>query len=144
MSESDVVLSCENVGICYRKPRKLGSRNSRKEREFWPFRGLNLEVRRGETLGVVGRNGAGKSTLLRLLAGVTLPDEGSVWRKKGLNIQLLSVNLGFERILSGRENAIMAGMLLGKSYKYMKAKLPAIEEFSELGSFFDEPVYCLV
>ena len=137
----DVLLRCEGVGVCYRKPYKLGQSHDREDREFWPFQGLELELKRGETLGVVGRNGAGKSTLLRLLAGVTHPDAGRLLKRPKLNIQLLSVNLGFERILSGRENAVMAGMLLGKSRKEMESRLEAIKEFSELGEFFEQPVY---
>jgi lipopolysaccharide transport system ATP-binding protein len=137
----DVLLRCEDVGICYRKPYKLGRSHSRSDREFWPFRDLNLELKRGETLGVVGRNGAGKSTLLRLLAGVTHPDAGRLVKRPKLNIQLLSVNLGFERILSGRENAVMAGMLLGKTRSEMVERVEAIKEFSELGDFFEQPVY---
>jgi lipopolysaccharide transport system ATP-binding protein len=137
----DVLLRCEGVGICYRKPYKLGQSHGREDREFWPFRDLNLELKRGETLGVVGRNGAGKSTLLRLLAGVTHPDAGRLVKRPKLNIQLLSINLGFERILTGRENAIMAGMLLGQSRAEMLSRIPAIKEFSELGDFFEQPVY---
>ncbi len=137
----DVLLRCEGVGICYRKPYKLGQSHDREDREFWPFQDLNLELKRGETLGVIGRNGAGKSTLLRLLAGVTQPDAGRLVKRPKLNIQLLSVNLGFERILSGRENAVMAGMLLGETRKEMDYRLEAIKEFSELGDFFEQPVY---
>tara|TARA_B110000208_G_C11769218_1_gene429752 strand:+ start:725 stop:1405 length:681 start_codon:yes stop_codon:yes gene_type:complete len=137
----DLLLRCEDVGICYRRPYKLGRSHSKENREFWPFRNVNLELKRGETLGVVGRNGTGKSTLLRLLAGVTHPDLGRLIKRPKLKIQLLSVNIGFEQILSGRENAIMAGMLLGKTRKEMMERLDAIDEFSELGAFFDEPVY---
>ena len=137
----DLLLRCEDVGICYRRSYKLGRSHSKENREFWPFRNVNLELKRGETLGVVGRNGTGKSTLLRLLAGVTHPDLGRLIKRPKLKIQLLSVNIGFEQILSGRENAIMAGMLLGKTRKEMMERLDAIDEFSELGAFFDEPVY---
>ena len=137
----DVLLRCEGVGICYRRPNKLGLTHDRESRQFWPFKNLSFELKRGETLGVVGRNGAGKSTLLRLLAGVTQPDAGQIYKRNNLNIQLLSVNLGFERILSGRENAIMAGMLLGKSYSEMQSCIDAIKDFSELADFFEEPVY---
>ena len=137
----DVLLRCEGVGICYRKPFKLGQSHNREHREFWPFQEINLELKRGETLGVIGPNGAGKSTLLRLLAGVTHPDAGRLIKRPNLNIQLLSINLGFERILSGRENAVMAGMLLGKTRKVMEYRLEAIKEFSELGDFFEAPVY---
>ena len=131
----DVLLRCEGVGICYRKPYKLGQSHDRENREFWPFQDLDLELKRGETLGVLGSNGAGKSTLLRLLAGVTHPDAGRLMKRPNLNIQLLSVNLGFERILTGRENAVMAGMLLGKSRNSMEDCLEAIKEYSELADF---------
>jgi lipopolysaccharide transport system ATP-binding protein len=76
-----------------------------------------------------------------MLAGVTDPDAGVLVKRPKLNTQLLSVNLGFERILSGRENAVMAGMLLGKSRSEMTRLLETIKEFSELGDFFEEPVY---
>lgn len=139
--EDDVLLRCENVGICYRRANKLGLSHYHKDREFWPFHSLDLELKRGETLGIVGKNGVGKSTLLRLLAGVTHPDAGLLIKRPNLNIQLLSVNLGFERILSGRENAVMAGMLLGKSRKDIESRLEAIKDFSELADFFEQPVY---
>ncbi|MEM7791158.1 MAG: ATP-binding cassette domain-containing protein [Verrucomicrobiota bacterium] len=137
----DTVLECRGVGICYKKPLKLGKSSDRRRREFWPFRGVNMVLKKGETLGIVGRNGAGKSTLLRLLAGVTAPDEGNLFVRRDLRVQLLSINLGFEKILTGRENAIMAGMLLGKSREAMLERIEQIKEFSELGDFFDEPVY---
>ncbi len=139
--EDNVLLRCESVGICYRRVNKLGLSHCHKDREFWPFQNLDLELKRGETLGIVGKNGVGKSTLLRLLAGVTHPDTGLLIKRPNLNIQLLSVNLGFERILSGRENAVMAGMLLGKSRKDIESRLEAIKDFSELADFFEQPVY---
>lgn len=137
----DVLLRCDGVGVCYRKPYKLGQSHDRKDREFWPFCDLNLELKRGETLGVVGRNGVGKSTLLRMLAGVIHPDFGHINMRPKLKVQLLSDNLGFERILSGRENAVMAGMLLGLSRLEVENSMGAIKEFSELGDFFEQPVY---
>lgn len=139
--DDDVVLECQGAGICYRKPYKLGRSHGREAREFWPLRDFNLKLHRGETLGITGRNGAGKSTLLRMLAGVIEPDAGRVLRRSGLNVQLLSINLGFERILSGRENAVMAGMLLGESRAEIESCLEEIKEYSELGDFFEEPVY---
>ncbi|MEM1223591.1 MAG: ABC transporter ATP-binding protein [Verrucomicrobiota bacterium] len=138
--ESDELIRCEKVGVCYRTPFKLG-KNFANEKEFWALRNLDLSLKKGETLGVLGRNGAGKSTLLRLLAGVISPDEGSLNKTPDLNVQLLTVSLGFERILTGRENAVMAGMLLGHTAKFMHSKLDEIKAFSELGDFFEQPVY---
>jgi lipopolysaccharide transport system ATP-binding protein len=119
----------------------MGKFSSKDKREFWPFKDFSLELKKGEVLGILGKNGAGKSTLLRLLAGVILPDAGVVIRRDNSSVQLLTVNLGFERILTGRENAIMAGMLLGKSRAEVLARLDKVKEFSGLGNFFDEPVY---
>ena len=137
----NTVLKCEQIAVCYRKPRKLGQSSRVENREFWPFEGLDLELKRGETIGVTGNNGAGKSTLLRLISGVIAPDRGTFMKKPGLRVQLLSINLGFEKILTGRENALMAGILLGKTRQEMSEKIDSIHDFSELGSFFDEPVY---
>lgn len=139
--DSDVIMECRDIGICYRRPLKLGRRLTREAREYWPFRNLNLQLKRGETLGVVGRNGAGKSTLLRLLAGITFPDEGTFLRRPNTDVQLLTINLGFEPILTGRENALMGGMLLGRSHKYMMERMDLIKEFSGLGDFFEEQLY---
>lgn len=139
--DDDVVMECRRVGICYRRPLKFGRRHARDAREYWPFRHLDLQLKRGETLGVVGRNGAGKSTLLRLLAGITFPDEGTFLRRPNIDVQLLTINLGFEPILTGRENALMGGMLLGRSHGYMMAHMEMIKEFSGLGDFFEEQLY---
>lgn len=102
--------------------------------------GISLDVFPGEKLGLVGRNGAGKSTLLRIMAGIYAPSAGSLTHKPGIRIALLSLGLGFKDDLSGRDNAFLAGMLQGLSRRQARAKLVAIEEFCELGSFFDEPV----
>jgi lipopolysaccharide transport system ATP-binding protein len=75
------------------------------------------------------------------MAGIILPDEGVILKRPDVRVQLLNINLGFERMLTGRENAIMAGMLLGKTRAYMLEKVDEILAFSELGAFFDQPVY---
>jgi lipopolysaccharide transport system ATP-binding protein len=134
------ILAARELGVCYRKPKKL-FRAKEEAQEHWPITGVNFELLRGETLGVLGRNGAGKSTLLRVLAGVMEPDRGHLLKRPNISIQLLSVNLGFEKLLTGRENAIMCGMLLGKTKQFMLERLDAIAEYSELEAFFDEPIY---
>jgi lipopolysaccharide transport system ATP-binding protein len=135
---SDVLITVRNAGVCYRRSRGFfkGSRS-----EFWAVRNVSFEVKRGEILGVIGRNGAGKSTLLRLIAGIIVADEGTVDIRKGLKSTLLSIGVGSHSSLSGRENAILNGMMLGATKQHMMRSLEKIREFSELGDFFDRPIY---
>lgn len=102
--------------------------------------GVSLRLRRGETLGIIGRNGAGKTTLLRLMAGILAPSRGQVWRKPGTSCSLLTIGLGFQPSLSGRDNARLSAMLQGASRREAENYLADIHEFSELGRSFDEPV----
>jgi lipopolysaccharide transport system ATP-binding protein len=130
------VLQLKNVGLAYREGRlRLFNR-----RLFWVLKNISFTLYSGETLGVVGRNGAGKSTLLRLLAGIYREDRGTVVRY-GARAALLSLNAGFSPDLTGRENAILSGILLGIRKRDIEARLDEILEFSELGDFFDEPLH---
>ncbi len=88
---------------------------------------------RGETIGVLGRNGAGKSTLLRVLSAIIAPDRGRMNIRPGLQSTLLSIGVGSHGTLSGRENAVLNGMMLGAIKKRMIGSLDRIREFSELG-----------
>ncbi|RME60647.1 ABC transporter ATP-binding protein [Candidatus Parcubacteria bacterium] len=99
---------------------------------------VSFDVMRGETLGVIGHNGVGKSTLLRVLAGIIAPDEGMVINH-GVSVSLLSLQAGFLPNLTGRENAILGGMLLGQSKEAMLARLDDIREYSGIGDAFDQP-----
>ena len=136
MTESLISL-CE-AAICYRRSQGFfkGARS-----DFWALKSVSLEINQGETIGVLGRNGAGKSTLMRVLAGIILPDRGTMESRKGLRITLLSIGVGSHSTLSGRQNAILNGMMLGASKKQMVQSLERIKEFSELGDFFEEPIY---
>ena len=107
--------------------------------DFWALRGINLEVKPGETLGVIGANGSGKSTLLQVLTGILAPTTGWVSRT-GRTAALLELGSGFNPELSGRENVLINGELLGLSRKEIKATLPAIEKFADIGEFIDHPV----
>ncbi|MEM1412052.1 MAG: ABC transporter ATP-binding protein [Pseudomonadota bacterium] len=100
---------------------------------------LNFSLHAGENLGVLGRNGAGKSTLMALLADIIEADEGVVERNVS-SVQLLSLHAGFMPQLSGRQNAIMAGMLLGLRRREITNRLDAIIEFSGLQDQIDEPI----
>lgn len=135
---STPLISLKNVGICYRRPHGF-FKSARSD--FWALRSLTVDIPEGKTMGVLGRNGAGKSTLMRLLAGIISPDEGQITRKPGLRTTLLSIGVGSHSTLSGRENAILNGMMLGATKEHMRKSLERIKEFSELGNFFDEPIY---
>lgn len=102
--------------------------------------GISLELRRGETLGLLGRNGCGKSTLLRVMAGIIGADSGQIWLADGVSRALLALGLGFRGDLSGRDNAFLSGVLQGNSPDSATAFLDEIKEFSELGTDFDLPV----
>jgi ABC-type polysaccharide/polyol phosphate transport system ATPase subunit len=113
---------------------------SRKTRhEFWALRDIDLEVGDGETLGVVGQNGAGKTTLLRLLAGVTRPTVGDI-RVSGRIGPLISLGVGFHDEMTGRENVLVNGMLLGLTAKEVERRLDEIVAFAELEGFIDTAV----
>ncbi|MEM7480886.1 MAG: ABC transporter ATP-binding protein [Acidobacteriota bacterium] len=130
------LLSLQHAGVYYGP---AGHLVSRRREKHWALKNISLDVSSGETLGVIGRNGAGKSTLLRLLAGIIRPDRGR-YANYGCRATLLSLKVGFVPYLTGRENAILSGMLLGMERKELLRKLPAIIEFAELEEFIDEPV----
>jgi len=135
---SDPLIRFNNTGVYYRMGRK---RSPVVGPSPWALRGLNLQIQRGEKLGIVGRNGCGKSTLLRLLAGIISPDEGTItFSRPGLHVQLLALGVGFEGNLSGAENAILSGLFMGKTRSHMESRLRDVQEFSELGDAFHRPV----
>ena len=102
--------------------------------------GINLEVRKGEALGIIGGNGAGKSTTLKkILSRVTAPTKGSV-KIKGRISSLLEVGTGFHPELTGRENIYLNGAILGMSKEEVDSKIEDIIEFSECRQFIDTPV----
>lgn len=103
------------------------------------LKGVSFDAEKGEVLGIVGRNGSGKSTLLRTLAGVFSPDAGTI-DLKGNSISLLSLGTGFQSEITGRENIMLNGMLLGFSEQEIGAKVEEIIAFAEIGDFIDLPV----
>jgi lipopolysaccharide transport system ATP-binding protein len=105
----------------------------------WVLQGLNFEVKPGEAIGIIGMNGAGKSTLLKMITGTTEPTTGSV-NVTGRIAALLELGMGFHPDFTGRQNAIMAGQLLGLSADDMRSLMPEIEAFAEIGDYIDQPV----
>ncbi len=110
-----------------------------RHRDFWALRDVALELDRGECLGIVGRNGAGKSTLLRLLSGTLRPTTGD-FDITGQVFSLLELGTGFNAELTGRANVQQTAQLLGLPPDYATEHMHTIEEFADLGDFFDRPV----
>lgn len=129
------VLEARNVAVAYRRQ---GLR-ARKRNAKWALKDVSLTVNAGETAGVIGRNGAGKSTLLKVLAGIIDPDRGRMERAPG-RASLLALQVGFLGHLTGRENAMLSGMLLGLSRAQVLEKLEEMIAFAELEESVDEPV----
>lgn len=139
-------ISVKDVKIQYRVMNKmsllkalLNPKKFSKTEYFEAVKGVSFEVEKGKILGIVGKNGSGKSTLLRAIAGIFSPDEGSI-DLHGHSISLLSIGVGFQKNLTGRENIYLSGMLLGFAKDTIDEKLEEIIEFSELGKFIDRPV----
>jgi ABC-type polysaccharide/polyol phosphate transport system ATPase subunit len=106
---------------------------------FPALESVSFDVRKGETVGIIGQNGAGKSTLLKLLCGVTQPSSGTL-ETRGTIASILELGTGFHPEFSGRDNAALNAAILGLSPAMVRERLPAILEFSELGSFAERPV----
>ena len=114
-----------------------GAQSSASER--WALRDINLEVGRGRTVAIVGRNGAGKSTLLKVIAGILTPTRGSV-EIRGSFFPMIEVNAGLHFELTGRENTRLLAAVMGMSKREIGTQMDAIEEFTELGEWFDKPL----
>jgi lipopolysaccharide transport system ATP-binding protein len=118
---------------------KFIGRRGKKRSHFTALKDVSLQVQKGECVGIIGRNGAGKSTLLSIILGTTLPTKGRV--KVGDWITpLLELGGGFHPELTGRENVILNGVLLGLTIKEVLDRMPSIIDFSELKEFIDLPV----
>ena len=117
----------------------IGTDISTKNKTFLALKGINLEINKGDTIGIIGGNGAGKSTLLKILSRVTAPTEGSI-KIKGRISSLLEVGTGFHPELTGRENIYLNGAILGMTREEVDSKIEDIIEFSECRKFIDTPV----
>lgn len=117
----------------------IGTEDVKMGDEFFALNGIDLEVKKGEALGIIGMNGAGKSTLLKILSRVTAPSEGEV-HIRGRITSMLEVGTGFHGELTGRENIYMNGAILGMTRKEVDEKIEEIIDFSECRQFIDTPV----
>ena len=144
---SDISIQVEGLSKCYHiydRPRDrllqmLGRGKKQYFREFWALRNASFSVKRGETVGIIGRNGSGKSTLLQMICGTVAPSIGTVVTH-GRVAALLELGAGFNVEFTGRENVMLNAAILGFPAQDMQARMAQVLEFSELGDFLDQPV----
>lgn len=142
---SDIAIRIKDLNIYYKElhgysiKRMLLKGGGKKVPMFHAVKDFSLDVKKGEILGIIGKNGSGKSTLLNTVGGIFAPDSGEV-ELFGQSVSLLSIGVGFEKNLSGRENIVLNGLLLGFTEEAIREKMDDIIEFSELGAFIDKPV----
>lgn len=141
----EYAIEVENLCISYRglksysiKQNLLHGKRSRAE-EFQAVKNVSFRVEKGEIVGLIGKNGSGKSTMLRAIAGIFSPNSGTI-NLHGHSVSLLSIGVGFQKELSGRDNILLSGMLLGFSEEQIREHMDEIIQFSELGKFIDAPV----
>lgn len=118
---------------------KFWNKEKKESKIFSAVKGISFEVETGGILGIIGKNGSGKSTLLRAIAGIFSPDKGTI-DLHGNSVSLLSIGVGFQKEMTGRENIYLSGLLLGFTQKQIDEKVEEIISFSELGEFINRPV----
>jgi len=140
------VLQVSNLGKAYRQYHSELNRvaswfglPTKPASEHWVLRGISFTVASGEAVGIVGQNGAGKSTLLKLITGTQRPSQGNI-SINGRVAAILELGMGFNPEFTGRQNAYHAAGLMGFQHSDIKGIMPEIEEFAEIGEYFDQPV----
>lgn len=144
---SEITVSARDVGKIYhiynrpidRLKQMLVFKRWKFFSEYWALRNVTLEIRRGETVGFIGRNGAGKSTLLQMICGILPPSTGEL-QINGRVFGLLQLGAGFNPEFTGRENVYMAGSIVGLTNEQIDARYQKIVDFAEIGDFINQPV----
>ncbi|TAN64847.1 MAG: ABC transporter ATP-binding protein [Methylobacter sp.] len=155
MNTIDLAIKVENLSKCYqiyetpsdrlkqfvapRLQRLTGQSPKQYFREFWALKDISFEIKKGETVGIIGRNGSGKSTLLQLICGTLNPTDGSV-ETRGRIAALLELGSGFNPEFTGRENVYMNAAVLGLSNKEIESCFNDIVAFADIGDFIEQPV----
>ncbi len=143
-SKKKIAITVQDLHITYRGLKKTSIRASWKKlgskvELFHALKGVSFEVEEGKILGIIGKNGSGKSTMLRAIAGIFSPDKGKI-DLHGNTISLLSIGVGFNKKLTGKENIYLSGMLLGFSEEEVAKKEKEIIKFADIGDFIYKPV----
>lgn len=142
--KDEIAITVKNLHVTYKGMKKTSIRaywkhfGKRVER-FQALKGVSFELEKGSILGIIGKNGSGKSTMLRAIAGIFSPDKGKI-DLHGNTISLLSIGVGFNGKLSGKENIYLSGMLLGFTEEEIESKVKDIIDFADIGEFINKPV----
>ena len=155
MSSNDFAIRVNNLSKCYqiyeaprdrlkqfvmpRLRRALGRQSKQYFREFWALKDVSFEIKKGETVGIIGRNGSGKSTLLQMVCGTLTPTSGSI-ETKGRIAALLELGSGFNPEFTGRENVYLNASVLGLSNEEINGRFDDIAAFADIGDFIEQPV----
>jgi ABC-type polysaccharide/polyol phosphate transport system ATPase subunit len=140
----EISIKVQDLVISYKDVNRVSFKNlfnhlPQTSNTFTAVKGVSFEVTQGEIIGICGKNGSGKSTLLNAIGGIFSADSGSV-DLFGNSISLLSIGVGFQKSLSGRDNIFLSGLLLGYTKEQIAARYDEIVAFSELGDFIEKPV----
>jgi len=142
----DNAIELFNISKCYRifnrpQDRMLQGlfKNTKRYNEFWALNNVSFNIRRGSTIGIIGKNGSGKSTILQIIAGTLTPTSGEV-QINGRIAALLELGSGFNPEFTGRDNVIMQGTIMGLTKKQIQDLIPSIEKFAGIGEFIDQPI----
>jgi len=142
MSENAISVRGINVSYLIHKNNSIKNilKSRKKTERIQALKDVSFDVPKGEILGIIGKNGSGKSTLLRTIGGIFSPDSGNV-ELYGNKVSLLSIGVGFNERLTGRENIILSGLLTGYTREEIDERMESIIDFSELEEFIDRPVH---
>ncbi len=144
---SDFAIQVDHLSKCYQIYDKPSDRlkqtlmrgHKNYYREFWALKDISFNIKKGETVGIIGRNGSGKSTLLQMVCGTLNPSNGSI-QTQGRIAALLELGSGFNPEFTGRENVYLNGTILGLTHEEIDQRFDAIEAFADIGAFIEQPV----
>lgn len=143
--KNDIAIKLTNISKRYYlhpdKPTLVENLNPfKKSQEFWALKDINITIKKGERIGIIGPNGSGKTTLLKIIAGITKPTTGTI-ETYGKIVSLIELTAGFHPEMNGVDNIFINGMLLGMSKTEIKSKISKIISFADIGKYINQPLY---
>lgn len=143
-SKGDIAIKFIHVSkkytINHEKPTLIEKLLNGKNEEFWALKNINFEIKKGESVGIIGPNGCGKTTLLKLIAGINTPTSGSI-ETQGKVVSLIDIEAGFNPEITGAQNIYLNGMLLGMKKCEIDSRIDDIIKFADIGNYIDVPLF---